>query len=366
MPPRILQIIPTLDRSGAEKQLTLLACGLHAQGYDIHVCALTRGGPLADDLKQAGVPLAVIGKSFKIDPAAYWKLRKHIRALRPAIVNTWLFAANSYGRAAAKSAGVPYLIADERCVDPWKSWHELAIDRYLSKRSQRIVANSSGVRDFYVSHGLPADLFTIIPNGVAVAPPPSESREAILRELGLPAGAKLIGAIGRLWPQKRMKDLIWAADLLKTIRDDTHLLIIGDGPQRAHLEKFRDQSEISDRVHFLGHRADAARLLSHFDVLWLASEYEGMPNVVMEAMAAAVPVVATDIPGARDLIVPDVTGVLVPVGDRAAFAKHANQLLENPDATRRMGEAGRERVRTEFSIEQMISRRRALYDEYLS
>ena len=358
---RILHIIPTLDRSGAEKQLTLLAAGLPKYEFDVHVCALTRGGPLADDLKAAGIPLTVIGKRGKIDPRCWLKLKRHIAALKPELVHTWLFAANAYGRSAAKAARVPRIVAGERCVDLWKSSHELVIDRWLARRTDRIVVNSSGVRDFYVRKRLPADKFVVIPNGVPPAGPVESTREALLGELGLPVPSRLIAAVGRLWPQKRIKDLIWAADILKIIRRDFHLLIIGDGPQRAILEHFRDDVRIQDRVHFLGHRPDVARMMPHFDCLWLASGYEGLPNVVMEAMAAGVPVVATDIPGNRDLVISAETGFLVPVGDRPAFARYANKLLDDGDLARRLSSSARQRMLTEFSVEKMVARHAELY-----
>lgn len=366
MTKRILQIIPTLDRSGAEKQLTLLAAGLPRPEFDVHVCALTRSGPLAADLEAAGVPMTLIGKRAKVDPAGFLRLKRQIAALKPDLVHTWLFAANSYGRAAALAAGVRRIVAGERSVDPWKAWHELAIDRWLARRTDRIVVNSTGVRDFYVQHGLPSEKFTLIPNGIGPFTPSDLPRAELLAELGLPENARLIGAVGRLWPQKRIKDLIWAADLLKVIRDDVHLLIIGDGPLRRKLERFREQVRIEDKVHFLGHRNDVPRLLPHFDALWLASEYEGMPNVVMEAMAAGVPVVATDISGNRDLVVPGETGYLVPVGDRAAFARETRRLLEDAELARRLGEAGRRRMLAEFTVEQMVERHAKLYRELLS
>jgi glycosyltransferase involved in cell wall biosynthesis len=362
---RILQIIPTLDRSGAEKQLTLLAAGLPRPEFETHVGLLTRTGPLAAELEAVGVPVTLIGKSGKVDPASFLRLKRHIAELRPDLVHTWLFAANGYGRAAALAAGVRHVVAGERCVDPWKAWHELAIDRWLARRTERIVVNSAGVRDFYVRHGLPSEKFVVIPNGIAPPAPSDLGRNELLAELGLPAGARLVGAINRLWPQKRLKDLIWAADLLKVIRDDVHLLIVGDGPQRDRLERFRRQVRIEDKVHFLGHRNDVPRLLPHFDALWLASEYEGLPNVVMEAMAAGVPVVATDISGNRDLVVPGETGFLVPVGGRAAFARETKRILDDADLARRLGEAGRQRVLTEFTIERMVDHHAELYRELL-
>ena len=360
---RVLEIIPTLVRGGAEKQLTLLAAGLPRDRFEVHVCTLTERGPLEEEIRAAGLPYHHIGKSGKVDPRAYRRLRKLIQELRPDVVHTWLFAANAYGRQAALSAGVRKIIAGERCVDPWKSWPQLAIDRWLARRTSRIATNSSGVVEFYVRHGLPRDKFVVIPNGVPeVEPTTPTPRAELLSEFGLPADARLIGAVGRLWPQKRIKDLIWAADLLKVIRDDVHLLIIGEGPQRWRLEKYRDQVRIRDRVHFLGARDDVARLMPHFDCFWLASGYEGQSNAVMEAMTAGVPVVASDIPGNQDLVVPGETGYLFPLGDRAELARYTREILDDPDLARRLGEAGRLRMRECFSADKMIARYAQLYE----
>src|SRR6185436_7565234 len=125
---RVLQIIPTLVRGGAEKQLALLATGLPRDEFDVHVAVLTHTGPLEETLRTAGVPVTVIGKRWKVDPLAYLRLKSLIRRLKPDIVHTWLFAANSYGRQAAIAAGVKHIVAGERCVDPWKSTLHLTID----------------------------------------------------------------------------------------------------------------------------------------------------------------------------------------------------------------------------------------------
>jgi glycosyltransferase involved in cell wall biosynthesis len=361
---RVLEIIPTLVRGGAEKQLTLLAGGLSRAEFDVHVALLTRDGPHRESLENQEIPVTLIGKRWKIDPAAYWKMQKFIRKLAPDVVHTWIFAANCYGRQAAFSAGVKHVIAGERCVDRWKAWHELAIDRRLARRTERIVTNSSGVREFYIEQRLPADKFVVIPNGIEpVSAGSSLPRQQLLDELGLPNGARLIAAVGRLWPQKRYKDLIWAADLLKTARDDVHLLIIGDGPQRDRLYEYRDEIGISDRVHFLGARDDVPLLLPHLACFWLGSGFEGQSNALMEAMSAGIPVVATDIAGNRDLVVSGKTGYLVPVGDAARFASMTNQLLDDDTLAQQLGQAGKQRMLDEFSVQTMVDRHAQLYRE---
>ncbi|MEX0675524.1 MAG: glycosyltransferase [Pirellulales bacterium] len=362
---RILQIIATLTRGGAEKQLVLLATGLPRDEFDVHVCALSRGGPYEEDLRRAGIPVTVIGKSWKYDPMAWWKLRGHVARLRPDLVQTWMFTANAYGRTAARSAKVPRIVASERCVDMWKVWHHLAIDRRLAKRTDAIVVNSRGVEQFYQAQGLPSEKLRVIHNGIGPAPASDVAHDALCRELGLPPNSRLIGAVGRLWHQKRIKDVIWAADLLKVIRKDVHLLIIGEGPLRDDLERFRDLCLIEDQVHFLGARDDVMRLMPHFELLWLASGFEGLPNSIMEAMSCGVPVVATDIWGNRELVVHGQTGFLVPVGDRAGLARYAHKILEDPELRRRLGAAGRQRILAEFTVESMVRKHAALYRELL-
>lgn len=364
---RVLQVIPTLVRGGAEKQLTLLATGLPREQFDVHVAVLTHDGPYHANLREGKIPVQLINKRWKVDPGAYARLRRVIGELQPDIVHTWIFAANAYGRQAARAAGVRCVLAGERCIDRWKTWRELAIDRYLARHTSRLLTNSSGVREFYVEQGLPNEKFEIIPNGIGPfnAPDPIE-RRALLEELGLPEDALLVGAVGRLWPQKRYKDLIWAAELLKAIRDDVHLLIIGDGPQRDRLVRYAEQVTVHDRVHFLGARNDVPRLLQHFDCMWLGSGYEGQSNSLMEAMSAAIPVVATDIAGNRDLVVHGESGFLVAVGDAAGFASQTNVLLEDRSLAQQVGQAAQQRMLQEFSIEQMVSRHAALYEQLTS
>ncbi|EMB15220.1 glycosyltransferase family 4 protein [Rhodopirellula europaea] len=366
---KIALVIPTMDRGGAEKQVVLLAKGLHELGHDVRVFLLTRDGHRSEELRAAGVPVVVIGKRFKVDPTALFRLKNQLIDFAPDVVHTWLFAANSFGRVAAKWAGVPVVIASERCVDPWKKGWHYQIDRRLQKISQAITTNSSGVQDFYAANGLDPEQFVVIPNGVeSVEPAVSQAidREEAFRRLDIPAGRRLIVAVGRLWPQKRVRDLIWAGELLATARGDTTLVIIGDGPQRDELLRHRDSVSSPLHVRFAGQREDVAELLPHAEQFWIASEYEGQSNAVIEAMLAGVPVIASNIPGNRDLVIDRETGWLFDVGDEADLVRSSLAAFNDPDGSQRIAEQARQRIVDDFSLDAMIRRHVELYERLLA
>lgn len=351
---KLLLLIPTLDRSGAEKQLVLLATHLPRPEFSVHVAVLTRSGPFQAELAGAGIPVTVIDKRFKCDPLAWWKLRRLLRDWQPDILHTWLFAANSYGRLAAGARPPFSVVVSERCVDSWKSGWQLWLDRKLAARTTRLVGNSRSVADFYLDVGVPADKLAVVHNGIDLPETAANARQDMRRELGIPEQSHVVGFVGRLARQKRVKDLIWAFELIRVMHQEVVFVIVGDGPERAGLEQFAHNLEIGARVKFLGHRDDVQRLLPALDVFWLASDFEGLSNSIMESMATGLPVVASDIPPNRELVVHGQTGYLAPVGDRVAFAQLAERLLVDKGLAGQFGTAGRQRIANEFSVARMV------------
>ncbi len=346
----------------------MLASQLPRDEFDVHVAVLTRTGPLESVLRAAEIPVELIGKRRKLDPGAWWRTRKLIRRLKPQIVHTWIFAANCYGRHAAFCERVPFVIAGERCVDSWKRSYEFWIDRKLARRTSHIATNSNGVVEFYGKHGIAREKFVVIPNGIDPACVQGGiGRDALCSDLGIASDVKLIGAVGRLWPQKRYKDLIWAAELLRAGRaGESHLVIAGDGPERDRMHEYAAQVGVAKFVHFLGARADAAKLIPAFDCFWLGSGYEGQSNALMEAMCSGTPAVVSDIAGNRDLITHDETGWLVKVGDAAGYARKANTIFEEPQLAQRVAAAARTRMTTDFTIEKMVEGYADMYRELVS
>jgi glycosyltransferase involved in cell wall biosynthesis len=360
---RVQLLIPTLDQSGAEKQLTLLATRLPRDEFDVEVVALTRSGPYEETLREADIPVTVIGKCCKFDPFSLRRLKQLIRERQPDVLHTWLFAANTYGRIAAGPRPQPKIVVSERCVDSWKARWQLWFDRRLISRTDRFIGNSQAVVDFYRNVGVPQDRLTVIRNGVETPADAARSRESVCDDLNVPQSARLVGFVGRLAPQKRLKDLIWAFHLLVSVQPDAYFVIVGDGPERAQLEKFAADIPTKGQVRFVGHRDDVDELMGHFDAFWLASDFEGQSNSLMEAMAAGVPVVASDIAPNLELVTHEETGLIVPVGDKATFAMAVDRLLKDSDFAATLAANAQRQMREEFSIDAMVNAHATLYRE---
>ena len=376
-PVSVALLIPTLDRSGAEKQLVTLACGLSPDEFQVEVIALTRGGPLESSLAEHGIPLTIIGKRHRIDLAALRRLKRHLARTRPDLLHTWLFAANSYGRLARAASPTTRVIVSERCVDSWKRGWQLWLDRRLIPRTDQFLANSRSVAEFYGSVGIPGTQIEVIANAIDArdtplatwlsdTPETVDRRKRIREELGLPPDSVLMACVGRLATQKRVEDLVWAIELLGHHSPAAHLLVVGDGPLRSDLETFAVQTGCRDRVRFTGHRDDVADIWAASDVAWLASDFEGQSNSLMEAMAAGLPVIASNIPANAELVIDGESGHLVAVGDAAGFARHSRGLLDHPERGRSLGQAARTRMLETYSVQAAVDAHARLYHQLAS
>lgn len=354
-------VIPTLDQSGAEKQLSLLATQLPPDEFDVHVFALTRGGYYENLLEKHDIPVTIVGKRWKFDPLAMRRLSKSLHAFQPDVVHAWLFAANAYTRIVGGRHPSWRTIISERCVDSWKATWQIWLDRRMVARTDHLIGNSPSVVEFYGQLGYAEEQMSVIPNGVEIPDLNPDHRAMVLSELGLPPECRLIGYVGRLAEQKRVKDLLWAIQLLRQPDPNVRLIVIGDGPLRSRLEVYAKEVEAADFVRFVGHRTDVAPFFQAFDVFWLASEYEGMSNSVMEAMAAGTPVVASDITANQELVSHGDTGFLVKQGDSVGFSQFTLKILSDSELAKRLGDAGRARLANEFSIANMVERHAELY-----
>ena len=361
---RIAYVIPTLDQSGAERQLTLLATGLPRETYSVRVISLQRGGPYLKTLTDAGIDVRVLGKRFRFDPLTWYRLRQELRSFQPDIVQSFLFAANSYVRLPGITPSKTKIVVSERCVDSWKSGWQLKLDQRQIPRTHAMTANSNSVADFYLGVGVPRDLITVIPNALPMTEP-RYSRQQAREILGLKDEHKVVGFVGRLASQKRLHDVIWAFQLLHQLVENVRLVLIGSGPERESLSELATSFGCRDRIIFAGHREDASALMAAFDTFVLGSDFEGMSNSLMEAMSIGLPCIASDIPPNRELLTDGETGLLFSVGKSPDLAKLSAKVLTDADLAHRLGLAARHRISTHHTVEQMIKLHESLYERLL-
>jgi len=358
----ILYLISELDVGGAEKSLYSLARGLSPRFGKPVAASLWGAGRVGDWLEAAGIEVIRLHARRTGLLIAGRELRRIIRSGRFNLLHTFLYHANIVGRLAAIGTGVP-VVSSIRVTEIDRPFR-IAIDRKTIKYVAAETCVSEAVRQWSIEQGLPAEKLVTIPNAVdcaAYEAPPG----AIRGELGLPPGARIVLFIGRLHRQKGPDVLLQAAAMLRERTPDLHVVLAGDGPLRAQLAREAGELGLADRFHLLGPRDDVPALLADADLLALPSRWEGMPNAVLEAMAARKPSVAADVGGCREVIADGETGLLVPPDDPAALAAAIKRILADRNLAARMGAAARQRAEREFSIEKMVSRNEELYERVL-
>lgn len=363
---RIAYMIDHLRHHGTQVMLMNLAAGLAQRGFDQRVFCLNNAVEtrVARRLESSQVDLTVIGKLELLRLVGLVRLLKELRLWRPTVVQTFLTVADTIGRPLARMADVPIVVSSIRARNVQKHWWHFALDRLTIRWVDRVIFNSHTVVPFaQAREGVRADQIICIPNGVHVdAGALSRDVAAAKRsEMGLEPSTRVIGTVGRLNPQKGHRFLLDAFANVVPVVPESVLWIIGDGPERCSLEALAKQLGLEGKVQFLGERADVLALLPCMDLYVHASLWEGMPNAVMEAMAAARPVVATRVDGTTELITDGQTGWLVEPCSARALVDRMLHVLGNEDEARQVGAAARELMAAQYGLERMVSAYEELY-----
>jgi glycosyltransferase involved in cell wall biosynthesis len=362
-PVRALFVIDELDVGGTEQQLLELVRRLDRARY-APLVACFRPGRVSREIESAGVPLVVLPKRAKADPWLVARLWGLIRRRRIELVQTYLFTANTWARAAAALARVPIIVSSERNVDMWEEAYKQRLGRLLDRFTRATIANSKAVKAYLVGKGLRPDKVRVIYNGVDLARFEGPvTPDATKQELGIPAHHSVALLLARLEPQKLPGTFLEAAARLAERWPALSFLVVGGGSLLPELPRQAAALGLAGRVVFTGPRRDVARLLGACDVSVMCSRKEGMSNTVMESMAAGKPVVATPVGGNPELIEDGRTGFLVPVSDPDALAARIDRLLAEPGLAKAMGLAARARIGELCSVDGMASATARLYDE---
>jgi glycosyltransferase involved in cell wall biosynthesis len=367
-----VRIITRLNIGGPARQALLLSGRLP----DV-TTVLVAGHPTPSEgeLGDAAVPVRHVPLVRPIRPltdlVALHDVRRILQETRPAIVHTHMAKAGALGRLAALTVGPrPRTVHTfhghvlDGYFSPLTQRLFVEAERRLARRTNVLLTISPLVRDSLLDLGIGrVEQYRVIPLGIDLGPYliPAARRGDLRAELGLAPDAPLVGMLGRLVPIKDGTTMIDA--IART--PGVHLAIVGDGESRPELTRAVAARSVEGRVHFTGWRSDVASVLADVDVVGLTSRNEGTPVALIEALAAATPVVATRVGGVPDVVDDHVTGLLVPPGDPRALSRALAQLLADPQMRRRFGTEGRARMVARFSATRLLHDIGDLYRELL-
>jgi glycosyltransferase involved in cell wall biosynthesis len=365
---------------GTRKHVRELALGLDPRRFEVHlVVSLRRGREILNDLPALaarGVRVHVVPMSRAISPVddarSLAGLLRLFRRERFDVVHTHSAKAGFLGRYAARAGGVPTVIHTPH-VWPfqWAGGLSRRVYYRLERRAagwcDRLVCVGPGQREFGLASrvaGADEAKLVVIPNGIDPAVVDrSADRAGVRAELGVIPGSLAVGMVARFAPQKGVGRFLDAAAIIAREREDVRFFLVGSGPLARRVRRRARELRLGPaRLALLGHREDVPRLCSGFDVFALSSLYEGLPYVLLEAMAARLPVVATRVSGVEDVIEDGVTGRLAPPGDSGAIAGAISALIDDAGARYDLGHAARRRVEKDFPTARFVDAHARLYE----
>ncbi|WP_369018020.1 glycosyltransferase [Thermatribacter velox] len=366
---KVLFLITGLSFGGAETQLVRLATRLKERGWEVKVVTLLSPKAYVEELEEAGISVFSLDiKSKMPNPRPLWHLVRLICKWRPRIVHSHMIHANIFARIAQIFAPVPVLISSARNIDERGRKGSGRLRTFLYRITDPLCDLTTQVSrvglERYIQIGAVSRYkIRYIPNGVDTERfhPDLEIRARVRKVFGFDNDFVWI-AVGRFDPQKNYASLFQAFTQVLKRRPDARLLIAGDGPLRPSMEVLAEELGIAERVSFLGIRRDVPELMNASDAYVMSSAWEGMPNVLLEAHATGLPIVATDVGGNGEIVLDGVTGFLVPPGEPDSLAQAMMRLMNlPPEEQSRMGELGRQHIVENFDMERVVDKWEELY-----
>lgn len=362
-PVSIVYLINELDVGGAERALYQLAVGIDRTTFLPRVVALHGRGEVGNWLKQKGVAVSYLELSSGYDLRALTHLRRLLVQSRAQILHSFLFEANFIGRIAARTAGVPVVVSSLRVAEKRK--RDLWLDRLTIRLVDVETCVSEAVRKYAIERaGIPPAKLVTIHNGIDFSRFIGD-RKAARTKLELSEDAPVVLSVGRLHEQKGFAYLVHAAKHVVRKFPSLQLLIAGIGPLEKELRQLIQQLELEKNVHLLGFRDDIPDLVQAADLFVLPSLWEGLANVILEALAAGKPVVATDVEGTSEVIRDGHSGILVPPANSQALADATITVLSNQRLAKLMGKRGQQLVKQNFTLARMVQQHEKLYLDLL-
>jgi glycosyltransferase involved in cell wall biosynthesis len=356
---RVVHVHRIAGVGGSERHLLALLPALSRLGVDPVLLGLDVPGQEAEPfyarLAAAGVPAVRLAAPRDVDPLLAVRAARALRSLRPDLVHTHLVHGDVYG---VLAAGRTPLVTTKHNDDPFRSGPFRLLDRALAVRARRVIAITHELARFTVERvGIPARKVTTVHYGLDELPEPWGPNP----DVELPRGTRVLLAVARLVEQKGVDIAIAALAKLHTAHPDAVLVVLGAGPLRPRLEEQARLLGLARSVFLPGRAGDVAAWLRRADVLVHAARWEGFGLVLLEAMLASLPVVATRVSAVPEIVRDGETGLLVPPDDSDALAAALARVLGDPDRAAAYGAAGLARARASFSVERMARRTLEVY-----
>jgi len=366
---RVAQLVTELDPGGAERVVHDIATGLDPRRFEPLVISVRPAtGDVAGWLASAGVPVRSLESRGRLGLGDSRRLARILSEERVEILHAHLVRAIHLGAKAGNRAGVPAVVATVHDIQRMLGRLRLGAMRRAARRLDAVACVSEAARaDLVARVGVAPGRARVIPNGVAPARFEGPfDRDATRRSLGVGDDAFVVISLGRLRREKGHDTALRAMVDIARAEPKARLVVVGDGPERARLERLSSRLGLGGRAVFAGQREDVGAVLAAADCMVAPSRYEGFGLAAAEAMAAGLPVVASDVDALPELIEDGVSGILVGPGDPDALARSVIAILRDGDLARALGAAARERVRERFTLDKMLRSYEALYEDVLA
>jgi glycosyltransferase involved in cell wall biosynthesis len=356
---------------GAERICQDILLRIDRDRFNPILLCMRESGPLAERVAREGIKVYSNLTSDKYDFTVALRLQRIMRHEEIHALETFGSGEKLFwGRLCAKWAGVPAITSSlHKTFIKGKSHSVEFLNRMLWGLNDRIIAIGEASKDYLVRYeGVPDKKVTVIYNGIDLERFKPRSPELrIKRELGIPEENQVVGILAVLRPEKAHQVFLESAKIISEGFPKVSFLVVGDGSERAELEKLSSQLGLDGRVIFAGNRSDVPEVLSIFDVAVLCSDpyIETLPTAILEAMAMAKPAVATEVGCLREMIIDGTNGYLLPPRKPKQLAEAISELLRSEELAQKMGQAGRKRTEELFSIERMVGKREELFEEIL-